>query len=265
MECVAQRANTASAHERAFSAQGGSTIISTRSAARFGLVLRVTGVPALALLGAGAAAFIPTAHADLVPTLPTVTLPSLPISLPTAPTPPVGTTGTTTTAGPGITSTSTVGAATGAVGQDGGSEGGDDAVAAIAGAIHLASGAVSVPVSSVRAPAFLVLDRITTSPSWIAARGQRFRVVVRVGDSRGFRVRGASIGVGSAPGGRIKPAGVHKTGLDGTVTLQLTTSSRLPLRKGSKLILVVSAYEAGSAPGALESIRRVISLPVRPR
>ena len=240
--------------------------MSLRPSARFGFVLRVAGMPALALLGAAAAAFIPTAQADLVPTLPTVTVPSLPISLPTVPTLPIGTTGTTgttTTAGPGTTNT--VGTATGAGGQDGSSEGGADAVSAIVGAIHLASGAVSVPVSSVSAPAFLVLDRITASPTWIGARGQRFRIVARVSDSRGYRVRGASIGVGSAPGGRIKPVGVHKTGLDGTVTLQLTASSRLTLRKGSRLILVVSAYEASSAPGAAMSIRRAISLPIRPR
>jgi hypothetical protein len=243
-----------------------------RPSGRFGFALRAAGIPALALLGGAAAAFIPPAHAGLVPTLPTVTVPSLPISLPTVPTLPVGTTGTTgttttdgtiTTDGPGATST--VGVVTGAVGQGGGSEGGNDAVAAIVGAIHLSSGAVSVPVSSVSAPAFLVLDRITMSPSWIGARGQRFRIVARLADSRGFRVRGASIAVGSVPGGRIAPAGVHKTGLDGTVTLQLTTSSRLPMRKGSKLILVVSAYEAGSASGAVKSIRRVISLPIRPR
>jgi len=237
--------------------------MSMRPSARFGFVLRVAGIPALALLGAAAAAFIPTAHADLVPTLPTVTVPSLPNSLPTVPTLTIGTTGATTTAGPGTTST--VRTATGAGSQTGSSEGGADAVAAIAGAIHLASGAVSVPVSSVRAPASLVIDRITASPTWIGARGQRFRIVARVSDSRGFRVRGASIGVASAPGARIKRVGVQKTGLDGTVTLQLTTSSRLPLRKGSKLILVVSAYEASSAPEAAKSVRRVISLPIRPR
>jgi hypothetical protein len=242
--------------------------MSTRPSGRFGFALRAAGIPVLALLGGAAAAFIPTAHADLVPTLPTATVPSLPISLPTVPTLPAGTTdttGTTTTDGPGDTSTSSVGSATGAPGQGGGSEGGDDAVAAIVGAIHLASGAVSVPVSSVTAPAFLVLGRVTTSPSWIGARGQRLRIVARLADSRGFRVRGASIGVGSVPGGRITPAGVHKTGLDGTVTVQLTTSSRLPMRKGAKLILVVSAYEAGSATGAAKGIRRVISLPIRPR
>lgn len=246
--------------------------MSMRPSARFGFVLRAAGVPALALLGAAAAVCIPTAHADLVPTLPTVTIPipSLPVSLPTVPGLPIATTGTTTTAPPGATTTTTsTGAVTatesGVAGRNGSAEGGADAVAAIAGAIRLASGAVSIPVSSVRAPALLVIDRITASPRWIGARGQRFRIVARVSDSRGFRVRGASVGVGSAPGGRIKPVRVHTTSVDGTVTLQLTTSSRLPMRKGSKLVLVVRAYEAGTAPGAAKGIRRVISLPIRPR
>ena len=75
--------------------------MSMRPSARFGFLLRAAGVPALALLGAAAAVCIPTAHADLVPTLPTVTIPipSLPVSLPTVPGLPIVTTGTTTTTG----------------------------------------------------------------------------------------------------------------------------------------------------------------------
>lgn len=236
--------------------------MSLRPSARLACVLRAACVPALALLGATVAVCIPAAHAGLAPTLPTVTVPSLPVTVPAVPGLPPTTGATTTTAGTGseTTSSTTVEAQGGVSGQSAGS----DTFATVAGAIHLASGAVSIPVSSVRAPVVLVIDRIAASPSWVGARGQRFRIVARVSDSRGYRVRGAAIAVGSAPGGRITPAGVHKTGVDGTVTVQLTTSSRLPLRKGSTLILVVRAYATAAGASATD-IRRVISLPVRPR
>jgi hypothetical protein len=134
----------------------------------------------------------------------------------------------------------------------------------LAGAIRLASGAVSIPIESVTAPARLTIDRITVSPKWIGSRGQRVIIVVRIADSRGYRVRGASVEVRSTPGRMLKPAAARKTGTDGTVSLQPSTTSAIPMRAGATLVLVVRAYRAGSPSSSIVA-RRVVSLPIRLR
>jgi hypothetical protein len=238
--------------------------MSARPKARFRWALRISGVPAIASVGAAAACCIPAAHADLVPTLPTVTVPSLPVSLPTVPSVPAVTAGTTTTTAAASTTApaGTTGSAAG-VGQSGGPSGGlVVADSAVAGTTALPSGAVSVPASSVIAPARLVIDRITISPKWIGTRRQRVRIVARITDTRGYRVRDASVDAQSTPAGRITPVAAHLTSVDGTASLQLSTTSRIAMRTGSTLKLVIRAYVAG-APGSV--VRRTVSLPIRPR
>jgi len=109
-----------------------------------------------------------------------------------------------------------------------------------------------------------VIDRITVSPTWIGVRRQQVRLVVRVIDSRGYRVRGASVTVQSSPARMIGSVGARKTRVDGTVSLQVRTTSVVPMRVGAKLKLVVRAYQAGAVPTATNVARRVVSLPIRP-
>jgi hypothetical protein len=225
---------------------------------------------AAAAFGVVAAISIPTARAGLLPTLPTITLPPIPslplitttsTTTPTVPALPTGT-GTGTGVSPTTTSsnsggggvTTTMSTAT----TDAPVEG-----ASVSGAIRLPSGAYSIPISSVQAPARLGIDRITISPRTISARGQRVRLVVRVTDSRGYRVRGASVDVRSSPARMASPGATRMTSTDGTVTLQVSTTSRLPLRRFA-LKLVVRAYEARSGSPA-KLVRRTASVPVRPR
>jgi hypothetical protein len=229
--------------------------MSARPSARLRFLLSCAAVPAVAALGVVAAMCIPAAHADILPTLPTVTVPSLP----TVPALPIGTTGTPTTPATGTTATTGGGDAT-TTGRVP-----DSAASGIAGAIHLPSGAISIPISSVKAPAALVIDRITLSPQSIRMRGQRVVVVVRVTDSRGYRVRGASVDVRSTPARMLKGTAAHKTSMDGTVSLTLTTTSLVPMRAGSSLKLLVRAYDAGGVAAGTNVVRRVVSVPVRPR
>jgi hypothetical protein len=138
------------------------------------------------------------------------------------------------------------------------------ALIGVTGAIRLSSGVFSIPISSVTAPARLGIDRITLSPNRIGVRGQRVRVVVRVTDSRGYRVRGASVDVRGIPDRMLASGSRGITSKDGTASLRLSTTSRVPLRAGVTLVLVVRAYEAGTASGS-NVARRVVALPVRPR
>jgi len=199
---------------------------------------------------------IPSARADLIPTLPTVTVPSLPVSVPTVPSLPIGTTVTVTTTVPTLPIGTTTPPTTSTAGGGSGGGGG--------GGSEPPSGG-SVPVSSVTAPARLVISQITVSPRWIGARHQQVRLVVRVVDSRGHRVRGASVDVRSSPARMIGSSGARKTRADGTVSLQVRTTSVVPMRVGAKLTLVVRAYQAGAVLTATNVARRVVSLPIRPR
>jgi hypothetical protein len=193
--------------------------------------------------------------------LPTVTVPLLPVSLPEVPSIPIVTavTTTTTAASPGATAPADTRESVPVAAPSSGSS--TERVAAgtaLAGLTRLASGAVSIPVSSVTVPARLVIGLVTIAPKWIGARGQRVRLVARITDTRGYRVRDASVDAYGTPAGRIKPAGVQTTRADGTVSLQLSTTLRMPLRAGSKLTIVIRASGAGSV------VRRVVSLPIRP-
>ena len=187
--------------------------MSNRSSARLKFLLRAAGFPAVGLLGAAAARCIPAARAGLIPTvtLPTASVPSLPVTLPTVPSLPIGTTVTVPSLPIGTTVAVTTPTTTSPGGGGGGGgtppSGGPGATGSgIVGAVLLSSGLVSVPVSSVTAPARLAIGRITVSPTWIGARRQQVRLVVRVTDSRGYRVRNASVDVRSSPARMIGPS-----------------------------------------------------------
>jgi hypothetical protein len=240
--------------------------MSVGSSARTRVLLGCAAVPAVAALGAWAAICIPAARADVLPTLPTASLPIPTVTLPlgTVPSVPVVTTGPATT---GTSPAETTAASTSDTGSGDkptttAKPAGD--VSGVAGAIRLASGAVSIPIESVTAPARLAIDRITVSPKWIGARGQRVSIVVRIADSRGYRVRGASVEVRSMPGRMLKPAAARTTRTDGTVILQPATTLAIPVRAGATLVLVVRAYRAGSPSSSIVA-RRVVSLPIRLR
>jgi hypothetical protein len=114
----------------------------------------------------------------------------------------------------------------------------------------------------VTAPVRLAIDRIKISPSSIGIRGQRLRILVRVIDSRGYRVRGASVDVRSTPARMVKGTTARKTSTDGTVSLPLSTTWLIPMRVGSTLTLLLRAYPPGAAAS---NARRVVSVPIRPR
>jgi hypothetical protein len=239
--------------------------MSVGSSARTRVLLGCAAVPAVAALGAWAAICIPAARADVLPTLPTASLPIPTVTLPvgTVPSVPVVTTG------PATTGTSPAETTAGSTSDKGSSDKPTTTLnpgpsSGVAGAIRLASGAVSIPIESVTAPARLAIDRITVSPKWIGARGQRVSIVVRIADSRGYRVRGASVEVRSMPGRMLKPAAARTTRTDGTVILQPATTLAIPVRAGATLVLVVRAYRAGSPSSSIVA-RRVVSLPIRLR
>ena len=238
------------------------------------------GLRASALAAAGGFGFLVAAQpqpatADGLP-LPTVTVPSLPITLPTVTVPTVPPVSLPTTTDPGTTTTTTTGttsspaaATPGAppatVGGSSGTHTGGTtpsaAGAGVSGAIRLADGTFSIPVTSVRLPARLVLV-VTVTPRSLQSQTQALKASVRVSDTRGFFVRGASVAIRSVPAGRLTAPAQKRSAADGRATFVVRAKPAV-LREGSRLSLLVSA--ADPTKSRIVAVSRVVVVPIRPR
>jgi len=136
------------------------------------------------------------------------------------------------------------------------------APAPVAGVRHLASGAVSIPVSSVRAPTRLRL-LVSFAPHVFRQKGQRIAVALRVVDTRGYVVRGARIVVGTsfAAHGATARVGTKLSATDGLA--RFTVPVRLPANRPQQVVLVIRAVDpvAPAAAGALLRVRIPVRLP----
>lgn len=197
-----------------------------------------------------------------LPGLTTVTLPGIPTTTTAATTTPPTTTAATATdpqpapspvpptqAGP-VTATATT-------------AGTPDAPAAettVAGAIRLAGGVVSIPVSSVRAPARLRV-LLSVTPTKIARATQRVSVSTRIVDTRGYVVRGARVVVRAGRSGTLRSAGTRLSSVAGLA--RFVVRNRVAIRRGARLLLVIQAVDP-RAPKAAAASRRV-QIAMRPR
>jgi len=128
-----------------------------------------------------------------------------------------------------------------------------------AGQIRLASGLVSIPVSSVAPPARLLIDRVQFSPNPVRSRAGAITVRVRVRDTRGFVVRGALVFVRSTPILTSTPPEAA-TGTDGWVTYRTFPRRAFPLRNGYFVQFFVRARKADDNVLAGVSTRRLVQL-----
>ena len=246
-----------------------------------------------ALVAAGSLGFLaaqpPRAAADgLLPT--TVAIPSLPVTLPvTVPTvsvPNPTSTGTTTT--PGTTTVTTTTTKTTTVTTTSTTSGGAAVTAgpasaastsgaaaeqataaalgasvadrAIAGALSLPGGSISIPVKSVAAPNGLVLGVAVTPRTVDATR--LLKTNVRVRDAHGHLVRGAKVTIRSVPNGLLDRAASKRSAADGRATFVVRAREK-GLRAGSRLWLLVTATDP-TRPKAV-SVSRAIAIPIRAR
>ncbi len=137
------------------------------------------------------------------------------------------------------------------------------AAAGPAGAIKLANGRVSIPVTSVSLPQRLIVVGVAFSPRRIRSRAQGTTITVRIVDTRGYLVRGALVSVVGYPTGWILPLPERPTGTDGTVRLRLRPTARLPL--SGSLAVFVKARKAGENPLAGVSSSRMFQVGLGPR
>jgi hypothetical protein len=123
---------------------------------------------------------------------------------------------------------------------------------------------MSIPAGSVITPQRLVISQVRFSPVSIHTRGQQLQAAFRVQDTRGYLVRGALVAVQSLPAGRLRPIAARPTGIDGIVRFQLRTTSLLPLRRGTRLTIVLRAYEPSKPRGGETSALKLVSVRVEP-
>jgi hypothetical protein len=219
--------------------------------------------------GAAADGLLPTVT---LPTLPT-TVPTLPVTVPTVPLPTTtagtGTTPATTGTTTGTTTSSTTTGATPTTTSGPGSTGGSTATTvpeetagarSVAGVLPLKNGAVSIPVTSVRAPARLFVI-VSVQPRKVVGSSQPIKASVQVRDTRGYLVRGAAVAINSVPGGKLTAVGRKSSAADGRVAFVLRL--RKQAARPGTVWLRVSASDP-SAPRAASGSRGV-SLLVKPK
>jgi hypothetical protein len=133
------------------------------------------------------------------------------------------------------------------------------------GAIKLANGRISIPVTSVALPQRLVIAGISLDPSRIRSRARGTVITVRVVDNRRHLVRGALVSVTGFPASWLKPVPARRTTLNGTVKLHLRPTAKLPLKKDGSLALFVRASKPGANPFAGISASRMFRVGLGPR
>lgn len=133
------------------------------------------------------------------------------------------------------------------------------------GAVKLANGRISIPVTSVSLPQRLIIAGISLNPKRIRSRAAGTVITVRVVDSQHHLVRGALVTVSGFPASWLKPVPARRTALDGTLKLRLRPTAKLPLKKGGSLALLVRARKPGGNPFAGISAGRMFRVGLGPR
>jgi hypothetical protein len=131
------------------------------------------------------------------------------------------------------------------------------------GAIRLVGGKVSIPVTSVSLPDRLVISRVAFSPSPVRSRAP-FQGRFLVTDTRGYVVRGALVYAVGLPYGWVANATEVTTGSDGYATVEFRPTLKLPLARGSALVVFLRARRPGENILAGVSNRRLVQVRLAP-
>lgn len=114
------------------------------------------------------------------------------------------------------------------------------------GAVTLAGGKVSIPVSSVSLPARLVIDQVEFTPNPVRRRDATLTLRVHVVDTRGYAVRDALVFTRSTPLVTSAP-GEQRTARDGWATLRMKPLARFPHQRGRNVQFWIRVRKQGDA------------------
>ena len=108
-----------------------------------------------------------------------------------------------------------------------------------------------------------MIDKVSFSPSPLRSRAA-FQGKIHISDTRGYSVRNVLVFVQGLPFGRASTPAEVGTGSDGTATLTLQPTHKLPLQRGAALTMFVRARVAGDRLISGVSARRLVNLRVVP-
>ena len=128
-----------------------------------------------------------------------------------------------------------------------------------AGAIKLANGKYSIPVTSVALPAQLVIDGVKFTPTVVRSRSTTITLQVHVSDTRGYYVRDALVFARSTPL-VTSSTGEQRTGQDGWTTIRLVPQRDFPLKNGYAVQFFLRARKQGDNLLAGVSARRLVQV-----
>jgi hypothetical protein len=130
-----------------------------------------------------------------------------------------------------------------------------------AGAIKTASGATSVPASSVTLPERLVINSVKFTPNVLRSRNP-FTLRVHVVDTRGYLVRDALVKATALPYAWAKAPTEVRTDTNGWATITVTPSRYMPVSRNA-LVFQTRARVEGQSLLAGSSTRRLIQVSIR--
>jgi hypothetical protein len=130
-----------------------------------------------------------------------------------------------------------------------------------AGAIKTASGATSVPASSVALPERLIINGVKFEPRVLSSRNP-FTLRVHVVDTRGYLVRDALVKATALPYAWAKAPAEVRSGMDGWATITVTPGRAMPVSRNA-LVFQVRARVEGQSLLAGSSTRRLIQVSIR--
>jgi hypothetical protein len=131
-----------------------------------------------------------------------------------------------------------------------------------AGALRLADGKISIPVTSVSLPDRLVISRVRFTPNPVRSRSV-IRARFRVADLKGYVVRGALVHVLALPYGWTRHAAEVATGNDGYAYVNIHPTKKLPLANCKALVIFVRARKPGDSVIGGVSTRRLVQVRLR--
>jgi hypothetical protein len=123
----------------------------------------------------------------------------------------------------------------------------------VAEAQRLPNGAVSIPVTSVSAPARLLVV-VSVQPRRILRAAQVVKTSVEVRDTRGYLVRGAAVAISTVPAGKLVPVHQKRSAVNGRAAFVVRLRSG-KLRPGTFFLRVTASDPA--APTATAATREV--------
>jgi len=130
------------------------------------------------------------------------------------------------------------------------------------GAIRLASGQLSIPVSSVALPERLIISNLEFLPARITSRSQPLVARFRITDTRGFAIRDALVYAVGVPFDRLSAPAEVATDQSGWAQITFQVKPTFALRRGNLVVVFVRARKPGDSVLAGVSARRLVAVRV---